>query len=204
MSDEPNTVFIIDDDEFVTTGISLLLQSAGCHSRCYHRLEKFIASENFNGTGCILLDIFLEGESGLDFQEEISTKFWNLPIIYITGMGDVPMSVKAMKKGAINFLQKPVDEEVLLNAVREALTRSAELVKEQNQTMQIQSRLKKLTHREYEIFQLILTGMLNKQIASELNIAEHTVKLHRGMITKKLGVKSVAEMVHMAEKLKLP
>jgi FixJ family two-component response regulator len=197
------TIFIVDDETAVRRGFSLLIRSAGYSVRNYASIREFLDSENFIGEGCILLDIYLEGESGLDLQEAISRKFSNLPIIYITGAGNVPMSVQALKKGAINFLQKPVDDKLLLAAVEEALRRSSSLVRERDQILKIKSLVDQLTPREYEIFRYILTGLLNKQIAAELNITEHTVKLHRGKITGKLGVKSVAEMVHMAEKINL-
>jgi FixJ family two-component response regulator len=203
MSNKEYKIFIVDDDEAIRRSLSLLIRSAGYSASGFSGAEEFLESEDYDGKGCILLDIFLDGESGLELQEKISKKFHNLPIIYITGLGDVPMSVQALKKGAINFLQKPVDDVQLLEAVEEALRKSAALVTEKNQILHIKALIDKLTPREYEIFQYILTGMLNKQIASELNIAEHTVKLHRGKITEKLGVKSVAEMVRIAEKLNL-
>ena len=193
----------MDDDESIRRSLSLLIRSAGYPVSDFRGAEEFLESGNFNGTGCILLDIFLDGKSGLELHEEISKKFSNLPIIYITGLGDVPMSVQALRKGAINFLQKPVDEQQLFNAIEEALRKSSEMVLEQNHILKIKSLLNKFTPREYEIFQLVLTGMLNKQIAAELNITEHTVKLHRGKITEKLGVKSVAEMVRLAQKINL-
>ena len=203
MKNEEYRIFIVDDDESIRRSLSLLIRSAGYPVFAFRGAEEFLESENFNGIGCILLDIFLDGKSSLDLQEEISKKFSNLPIIFITGLGDVPMSVQALKKGAINFLQKPVDSQQLLWAVEEAISKSSELVLEQNHTFKIKALFDKLTPREYEIFRFILTGMLNKQIASELNITEHTVKLHRGKITKKLGVKSVAEMVRLAQKINL-
>jgi FixJ family two-component response regulator len=196
-------IFIIDDDESVRSGISLLLKSAGYSVEVFEGNDEFSESENFEGAGCILLDIFLDGKSGLEIQEEIVSKYPNLPIIFITGFGDIPMSVKALKKGAFNFLQKPVDEKLLIASVEEAIEKSRDIVMRINKLDQIKRLIQLLTPREHEIFRLIITGKLNKQIASDLNIAEHTVKIHRGNITKKLGVKSVAEMVRLANQLNI-
>jgi FixJ family two-component response regulator len=203
METENYKVFIIDDEESVRRSFSLLLNSAGYAVESFAGTEEFLAQENYQGEGCILLDIFLDGKSGLEIQEEIRDKFTHLPIIYITGFGDIPMSVQALKKGAINFLQKPVDERQLIAAVEEALKESRIIVSRISKADQIKSLIQTLTPRELEIFRLILTGKLNKQIASDLNIAEHTVKIHRGNMTKKLGVKSVAEMVHMANHMNI-
>ena len=193
-------VFIIDDEESVRRSFTLLLTSAGYLVKSYAGSKEFFEQEIYHGEGCILLDIFLNEKSGLDIQDEIKTTFPNLPVIYITGNGNIPMSVQALKKGAINFLQKPVDEQNLINSVEEALMKSRDYVARKITADHIKSLLSTLSPRELEIFRLIITGKLNKQIASDLNIAEHTVKIHRGNITSKLGVKSVAEMVRMAEK----
>lgn len=203
MGKENCKVFVIDDDRSVRRSISLLLKSAGYQVDAFDSAEEFLNRADHKGIGCIVLDIFLDGRSGLELQEDIINKFINLPIIYITGQGNIPMSVLALKKGAINFLQKPVDDQLLLNALEEALDKSQQLFTEQQEENRIRLLVDSLTPREYEVFRLIITGMLNKQIASELNIAEHTVKLHRGKITEKLGVKSVAEMVQFAQKLNL-
>ena len=149
--------------------------------------------------GCILLDIFLNEKSGLEIQDEIKTKFPNLPIIYITGNGNIPMSVQALKKGAINFLQKPVDEQHLIDSVEEALMKSRDIVAH-NYCRSYKIFVTHPVTKRTGNFQIDSYGKLNKQIASDLNIAEHTVKIHRGNITKKLGVKSVAELVRIAEK----
>jgi len=200
MKDTNSRIFIIDDDEAIRRSISLLLSSSGYTSESFSGGEDFLTTVDYSGAGCILLDIFLEGKTGLELQEEIKNRYGNLPIIYITGMGDVPMSVQALKKGAINFLEKPIDEQHLFQAIEEALGLSHLIVSEQKEFSRIKSLISTLTPREYEIFRYLITGMLNKQIAAELNITEHTVKLHRGKITEKLGVKSVAEIVFMAEK----
>jgi FixJ family two-component response regulator len=201
MSSENSVVFLIDDDPSVRRSLSLLIRSAGYQVLSFGSAEEFLAMEGFTGEGCIILDVFLDGQSGLDLQEEISRKFCCLPIIYITGQGDIPMSVQAMKRGAVNFLQKPVNDVELLNITEEAIARSRLLLSGLSEITRIKSLFETLTPREYQIYNLLITGMLNKQIAAELSIAEHTVKLHRGKITEKLGVKSVAELLILAHKL---
>lgn len=201
MNQAASKMFIIDDDLSVRRSISLLLKSAGYNTESFGSADEFIELENHDGEGCIILDIFMEGRTGLELQEEIRQKFPALPIIYITGQGDIPMSVQALRKGAVNFLQKPVEDHVLLEAVNEALQLSHEIFIEIRETKRIKYLLNTLTNRESQVFRLLITGKLNKQIAGDLNIAEHTVKLHRGNITKKLGVKSVAELVKLAQKI---
>jgi len=203
MKQQTHRIFIIDDDEPVRRSISLLLKSAGYKAESFQGAAEFLEAVNYPGIGCILLDVFLEGESGLDLHDKIQTRFPNLPIIYISGKGDIPMSVVALRKGALNFLEKPIDDSQLFQAVEEALAFSSNLVNELTESMRLQASLAALTPREIEVFRHLITGMLNKQIASKLNITEHTVKIHRGKITSKLGLKSVAEMVLMAERLRL-
>jgi two-component system, LuxR family, response regulator FixJ len=196
-------IFLIDDEEEVRQSISLLLKSAGYKIETFHSIEKFLATENYNGAGCILLDVFLGGKTGIELQEEIETKFECLPIIFITGQGTIPLSVEAMKKGALNFLQKPIDDKELFSVIEDALKRSNALLIKQNEIEKFKSLVNSLTAREYEIFRYVISGLLNKQIAAELGIAEHTVKNHRFSITEKLGVKSIAEMIYIAEKLNI-
>ena len=203
MSNKNSKVFIIDDDKELGESISLLLKSGDYEAEVFPDTKQFLESENYTGAGCILLDVFLKGKTGLEMQEEIETKFECLPIIFITGRGDIPMSVEALKKGAINFLQKPFDDKKLFDAIDEAIEKSKEILSKQQELDKIRSLVNSLTAREYEIFRYIITGMLNKQIAAELGIAEHTVKNHRLKITEKLKVKSVAEIVSMAEKLNI-
>jgi FixJ family two-component response regulator len=200
MTPENTKIFIIDDDESVRRSLSMLLTASGYTVESFAESDGFIANDTYQGAGCILLDIFLNGRSGLEIQQEIRDKFKHLPIIYITGYGDIPMSVQALKKGAINFLQKPVDERQLIDSVEEALQASREVITLMTESEQVKELFQKITPREMDVFRLVVTGKLNKQIASDLNIAEQTVKIHRGNMTKKLGVKSVAEMVRLAEK----
>ena len=161
-------------------------------------------TENYQGPGCISAGCFSWWKKqDLSYRQEIEIKFETLPIIFITGQGNIPMSVEAMKKGALNFLQKPIDEKELLSAIDEAFKRSTALIVKHNEIEKFKSLVNSLTAREYEIFRYVITGTLNKQIASELRIAEHTVKNHRLNITEKLGVKSVAELINIADKLNI-
>jgi FixJ family two-component response regulator len=201
MDKKNSKVFIIDDDAEIRQSLSLLLMSAGYQAESYSSINEFLAIENYNGAGCILLDVFLGGKTGIELQADIETKFESLPIIYITGHGDIPMSVEAMKKGAVNFLQKPVDSEKLIAAINEAIIISKSTLARYNELDRIRSLIHSLTAREFEIFRYVITGKLNKQIAADLGIAEHTVKNHRLKITEKLGVKSLPELVYIADKL---
>lgn len=196
-------VFIVDDDESVRKSISILLKIAGYQVATFASAESLLTIDEYWQPGCIVLDIFLEGRTGLELQAEIQRRFKHLPIIYITGQGDVPMTVRALKNGAVNFLQKPIDDSILLATIDEALKLSKSIMLEQDEIRSCKLLMTSLTPRETEIFRMVIKGLLNKQIAAELNIAEHTVKLHRGKITEKLGIKSVAEMVHIAAKLGL-
>jgi FixJ family two-component response regulator len=196
-------IFIVDDEEIVRRGLSLLLRSAGYSVETFSSVADFLAMDAYVDAGCILLDIFMGSESGLDLQETVTGRFTNLPVIYMSGHGSIGMSVHAIKKGAINFLSKPFEDLQLFEAVEEALAKSMEIIKNRREMSALKTMVDSLTSREVEIFMLVITGMLNKQIAGKLNIAEHTVKLHRGRITEKLGVKSVAELVLIAERLNL-
>ena len=200
MSNKTETVFIIDDDPSVRKSLALFLTSVGYSVESFPGAEEYLANEPFEGTGCILLDVNMEGKSGLELQEELISRASRLPIIFITGQGNIQMSVQALKKGAVNFLEKPFKDDELLRSVSEALALSQKL-KDENE-IRISNRLltDSLTPREKEILKYLLTGMLNKQIAFELHIAEHTVKLHRHSICEKLGVKSVPELLRIADK----
>ena len=200
MTQKDEKIFVIDDDASVRRSLPLLLKASDYDVETFSSSEEFLNREKFDGTGCIILDINLEGKSGFDLQEELTKKQYSLPIVFITGKGGVHESVRALKKGAIDFLQKPFDDEELLDAVEEALIKSHEIKNEYDQIKKLQTLFSNLTDRELEVFKYVITGMLNKQIAYKLNIAEHTVKLHRGKITEKLGIKSVAELVRIAEK----
>lgn len=196
-------IFIIDDDDSVRKGLSLLLKSAGYEAETYDSIAGFLERDATDQPSCILLDVFMDNESGLEWLDSVVRKFACSPVIFVTGFGDIPMSVHALKRGAINFLQKPVDDGLLLSAIEEALQKSRKLLEANQEISELKTRVNALTPREFEIFRFVVKGFLNKQIAHQLNIAEHTVKLHRGKVTEKLGVKNVAELIQIADKLQL-
>jgi FixJ family two-component response regulator len=194
------TVFIIDDDASIRKSLSRLLRSAGHTTETFASAEEFLGRGHFNGIGCLLLDVKMPGLSGMDLQEELGRADYSMPIIFITGHGNIPMGVQAMKRGAVDFLTKPFDDEELLQAVKKAIEKDREAKTERTEVHDLHRRIELLTPREHEIFRYVITGMLNKQIALKLDIAEKTVKIHRGRIMEKLRVDSVAELVRLAEK----
>ena len=201
MIEEQPTVFVVDDDLSVRESLGLLLNSAGYSVRTYTLAQEFLASEHSGkGPTCLILDVEMPGLSGLELQEELSSKDYAIPIIFITGHGDIPMSVRAMKKGAVEFLPKPFDDSDLLAAVDEAIQKDSQTRTDQEERRHIRQRLDLLTPREYEILTYLITGILNKQIAYSLNIAERTVKAHRKKVMEKIGVESIAELVRLTEK----
>lgn len=206
MKNKSDIIFLIDDDDSVRRSITMLLKSEHYNVESFQSAEEFLKRDSYDGTGCIILDVNLAGKSGLELQDDLLKTSSYLPIIFITGKGDISMSVKALKKGAINFLPKPFNDDQLLSAVEEALEKCSSIKSKIAEKIKAKKLIETLTPREYEILQYVITGMLNKQIAGELNISEHTVKIHRCRITEKLGVKSVAEIVRLAEltEIKLP
>jgi len=200
MNKKGETIFIIDDDLSIRRSLSLFLSAEGYQVNDYGSSEEYLEREPSDGAGCILLDVNLDGKSGLDLQQELSALDSRLPIIFITGYGSIPMSVQAMKNGAVNFLEKPFREEELLRSVAEAIALSRKLNLDRDEIGQARNLIRSLTPRENEILTYLFTGRLNKQIAGELNIAEHTVKLHRHSICEKLGVRSVPEILRIADK----
>jgi FixJ family two-component response regulator len=197
---EQEVIFIIDDDASVRRSLSMFLTANNFYVESYTGSEEYLARETFSGTGCVVLDVNLEGKSGFDLQEDLVNMNSHLPIIFITGRGSIHMSVQALKKGAVNFLEKPFADEELLQSINEALAMSRKLKTEKEEIQKAQKLIATLTPRESEILKYVVTGMLNKQIAAELQIAEQTVKLHRQSICEKLGVKSVPEIMRIAEK----
>jgi len=196
------TVFVIDDDASVRKSLSRLLRSsAGYTAETFASAEEFLGRDHFKGVGCLLLDVQMPGLSGIDLQKELNKADYHLPIIFITGHGDIPMSVEAMKKGAVDFLTKPFDDKELLRAIGKAIEKDTYARAEYHEALDIRRRIGLLTPRENEVLRYIITGMLNKQIALKLDIAEKTVKVHRGRIMEKLCVDSVAELVRLAEKV---
>ncbi len=194
------TIFVIDDDASIRKSLSRLLRSANYTVETFPSAEEFLHREHFDGVGCILLDVKMPGLSGMDLQEELSKADYHMPIIFITGHGNIPMSVQAMKKGAVDFLTKPFNDGELLQTNQKAVEKDAHARAEYDETVDIRRRIELLTLRENEVLPYIITGLLNKQIALKLGIAEKTVKVHRGRIMEKLDVNSVAELVRLAEK----
>jgi len=197
--DQP-IIFVIDDDASVRTSLSRLLTAMGFRTETFGSAEDFLTRKRHEGVGCLILDVRMPGLTGVDLQDELARADYSIPIVFITGHGDIPMGVNAIKKGAIDFIPKPFDDEQLLNAVKSAIEKHRQERKLQAERNDILRRVKLLSPREYEIFQSIITGKLNKQIGYSLNIAEKTVKVHRGRVMEKLEVNSVAELVRLAEK----
>ncbi len=193
-------VYIIDDDSSVRKAIALFLSSAGYNVRDFSSSEEFLDRGSNEETGCIILDVNLGGKTGLELQDHLVSLNNSLPIIFITGKGNIQMSVSTMKKGAVNFLEKPFDDNDLLHSVADAVQISQRIAAEKNETKNAAILISTLTVRETEVLSFLLTGMLNKQIASDLNIAEQTVKLHRHSICEKLGVKSLPGLLRIADK----
>jgi FixJ family two-component response regulator len=198
----PNlTIFVVDDDPSVRIGLERLLRSTGYNVEIYGSAQEFLeTTPDCPGPACLVLDVKMPGIDGLELQVQLQKREYTMPIVFITGHGDIPMSVKAIKTGAIDFLTKPFDEADLLKAVREALKKDVANRSAMNEIQNILQRVKSLTPREYEILTYVITGMLNKHIAYHLTISEKTVKVHRGRIMEKLEIHSVAELVHLTDK----
>jgi FixJ family two-component response regulator len=193
-------VFVVDDDASVRKSLTRVVTSAGYAVEAFASAREFLAREPFVGPCCVVLDVRMPGLTGLDLQEALAGAGHRMPIVFITGHGDISMSVKAMKGGAVDFLTKPFDVENLLDAIQRAVTKDVKDLGEEGRTAEVLERVKQLTPRETEVFALVVTGMLNKQIAGELGIAEKTVKVHRARVMEKMRAGSVAELVRLADR----
>jgi FixJ family two-component response regulator len=200
-----STVFLVDDDASVRSALKRLISSAGYVVQAFASARAFLDSWSAEerGRACLVLDVRMPGLSGLDLQQELHAANAVLPIIFITGHGDIPMSVKAMKDGAVDFLPKPVEGDLLLDAIEQAIQRSARERALHEEIDDIRRRVNTLTPRELEVLRLVITGMLNKQIAYELGIVEKTIKVHRARVMEKMDVESLAELVRLAERIGL-
>ena len=198
MSNAPaENVFIVDDDASFRKSLARLMQSHGIEVRLFDSATELFAEDLTGLAGCIVLDVRMPGLSGLEAQDRLNRINCTMPIIFLTGHGDIPMSVQAMKKGASDFLTKPVDEEILLGAIHKALADSRRVAGQQQKVEALRARLRTLTKREYEVMQHVISGELNKQIGGDLEIALKTVKVHRARVMEKLGVASIAELVRL-------
>ncbi|EPE96379.1 response regulator transcription factor [Rhizobium grahamii] len=203
MTEAQATIIVIDDDPEVREALGSLLRSVGFAVNLLASVGDFLKSGRPDGPTCLVLDVRLPGQSGLDFQLELSRENIQLPIVFITGHGDIPMSVKAMKGGAVEFLTKPFRDQDLLDAVHIGLSRDREWLENEKAMATVRARFASLTPREREVMALVVTGRLNKQIASALGVSEITVKVHRSQVMQKMGTRSLPELARMADKLML-
>ena len=202
MTERKPTIFIVDDDPSVRESTELMLKSVGFNVKTFVSAQDFLNARFQEGPGCVVLDVRMPGMSGLELQEKLVSVKTPLPVIFITGHGTVPMSVRAMKAGAVDFLQKPFEEQDLLDAIQRAISQQRERKSKRDEADELRKRLKALTPREYEVFSLLVTGMANKEVAYELGTSERTVKAHRARVMEKMSARSFADLVRFAETLK--
>lgn len=196
MSDE-STVFVVDDEQGVRDSLALLVRSVGLAAETYASAGEFLDAYDPEQHGCLVTDIRMPGMSGLELQEKLSTEGVHIPVIVLTGHGDVPAAVRALKAGAVDFVEKPFNPQALLDLIQQAVARDAEIRQQAAREAELAERMARLTPREKEVMELVVSGKANKVIAIELTISERTVELHRGRIMKKMGVRSLAELMHL-------
>ncbi len=199
----PPIVFVVDDDVSVRESLQLLIQNEGWQAETFSSAQEFLDHPRAALPSCLILDVSLPGLNGLELQERVAVERTDMPIIFITGHGDIPMTVRAMKAGAIEFLTKPFNDEVLLNAIRKALQRSSTALRYEAELQELRKCYESLTPRERQVMALVVSGLLNKQVGGELGISEITVKAHRGQVMKKMKAGSLADLVKMAAHLGL-
>jgi FixJ family two-component response regulator len=195
------TVFVVDDDTSVRTALKRLIKSLGFKVETFDSAQAFLKHGPHDGPACLVLDVRMPEMSGIELQEQLTSAGFAMPIIFITGHGNIPMSVKAMKAGAVDFIEKPFEDQKLIDAINIAIKKNKKFRTEQAEFKDIQRRVDSLTPREHEVFILVVSGMLNKQIAFDLGMSEKTVKVHRARVMGKMKAKSLADLVRMAEKV---